>query len=561
MVIYRRIIQYYKRFSWKVNVVVLFVGVILLGLFRIIKAYALRIQNGYIDNAGFLELNSRVSIPHPLDSHYFASARGAYLLTNTAYDQLCGIVTTPHKFPLSFFDIHPYFISVLTSIPRQVFNLSPSMWAATCLVASVMVGFVAIGWFIFQQTNSVVATCVFLVVLLFFPVITNSILGQAYFDRFLFGPAVVLILGVYKDRFVKPQRSLFLVIAIIFLALISERGALLAGFVGSGYTLLLLRRGIFLKKNTIIIFGAGAFSFVYFLVWIKYWQAYSAYGNLSKSLISFRLHSLRQLPASDQFLTLILVVSPLLLLLLFSGRFLIIGILSFAPNVLISVGGAELNSFYTHYHQFYLPVLVAGSAIGFCNINTKIRSLNFQGFGAMLNVVFGMSAIAGSLLIWQNLSESNRIDPFVESAQRVWLPSLSSYELFVGANVKKIAIVSEFIVGLNPKTVSTPEGFTPSLFEHGIRSVTYWPVGVGTADVIIAPYVDAEPVAFPYGEYLPNGPIISTCVKAILERDYTLKGEFEAGFMQVKVFQLGSLIRPGNLGGSGIHRVSWSRIS
>jgi len=511
-------------------------GVTLYGLIQIIKYYAMRIQSGYMDSAGFLELNSRISIQHPFNSHYFSSVGGLFLLLETPADQICSVLT--RKFPLSIFGAHPYFISVLTSIPRQLFDLSPSSWAATVLLLSFGVGFVSIIRFILRQTHSIFATGVFLLVLLSFPVITGSYLGQPYFDRLMFGPAVILMLGIYTDRFVKPQSLSILIIAVILLAAISERGALLAGLIGCVYTPLLSPQGIIRRGNARALFIAGVISIIYFLVWDKYWQNYSAYANLSISNIPTRLNSLMQSPQLNNLLTFVLVLSPFLILLIFSGRTLIIGFFAIAPNILVSVGGAELTGFYTHYHQIYLPILVAGAAIGWCNIHRKIRLIDPGGIRILLNICSCMLLASCTFLTWQSLSESNKIDNFVPSAMKVWIPSVTSDSQILKTNTTNLASLAYFIDGLNPYTVSTPEGFAPALYEHGIKPIDYWPMGVGVADVVIAPYINGEPQVWPYGDMHGTGPQLSKCVKILLERDYNVVRVIDVPGGEVKVFKL-----------------------
>jgi hypothetical protein len=67
----------------------------------------------------------------------------------------------------------------------------------------------------------------------------------------------------------------------------------------------------------------------------------------------------------------------------------------------------------------------------------------------------------------------------------------------------------------------------PALFLAGFKDVEYWPVGVGVADVVVAPLTDGAPNVYPFGDIWGNGKELQECTVNTLINQYQLVQLFE----------------------------------
>ena len=498
--------------------------------YQMIVAYSHRISSGYADSAGFMELVGKNGLTEPLKSQYFASVQQLFSLYQESPDRICALIPKSLSGSTSVFSGHPYLISVVGSLVSWLTNLQPDLVAALLILGSTFMGLGAIIVFLKKNQVSYFMTGLFVFLICCYPVLTHSLLGQPYFDRLMFGPGVTVFLLVWWTKYKSLMPWRWICFSTIVLALISERGAALAGLISVGYLFVLHGTKIFTQRELRYILASGSLSLFYTFWWSRYMQATNLGGKIDYRRFGSRLEFLFHQPNLEATKTLFIVSATFLLLSLFSGRGFLLVAISLFPNLLIGVGGAELNVFLTHYHQVYLPVLLAASAIAVVKVSKLIRRMNNQ----FMVKTLGIALIAIFSIISFNFSFS-RVPPVfgintLDDAATLWFPSSHFYD---GENKKNISTAREIATyvktqGLN---VSAPESWYPILLLSGVDEVQYWPFGVGTADVIIVPYVEGELNVLPHSDPQGSTQVLRSCVQSELEKHYVMKRKIDNNLM------------------------------
>lgn len=500
--------------------------------YSLVDAYANRIATGYTDSAGFMEMISKKGLNLELRSVYFTSSIKVTSLYGESADRICELIPQSFSGSRSVITGHPYLISIPASMFSWISGLTPDYVAAILLSFTSTLAIVAIAAFLLKNGVSKTVCGFFIVMVMCYPVLTQSMLGQPYFDRLMLGPAVMTILLVWSTKQHSFSNWKWICVLTLVLALISERGAALGGLISCGYLLLLHGRRVIFVRELRFIFISGAISLAWLQIWGRYVQNLSAYNQISFGSWLPRIKSLLANPDSTGFKVFVLVSLSFIIFSIFSGRGILLLIVSFLPNVVLSTGGAELSGFLTHYHQVYLPVLLSFAAVGLVVISGRAgeflasKSLSIQKGGRYL----ASTSMVLVLLISIGYPFNSVAPVFrggvVEDAVAVWFPFVRTYDDDV-ANVRQSqSEVAEYISDLNPKDVSASEGLYPALLLSGIKGVEYWPFGVGTAEVVLAPHIGGLPNVLPYADPQGSTGNLQECVERVLENDYKLVRTF-----------------------------------
>ena len=518
--------MYGKPTTWKKIVAVGAVPAAIL-LTVIIRAYANRISIGYTDSAGFMELISRNRIAKPLESEYFTSALRIYSLYGESPEKICDLIPEPYAGTRSVFSGHPYLISVLGSAISWFTNLTPNVVAACLLFASFLLGFVSILIFLAKNKVPHYSIALFGLTICFYPVLTHSMLGQPYFDRLIFGPAISIFLLIWstKTTTVMPWKSIC--VLTIALATISERGAALAGLISVGYLTALHGKQVFARRELRLILLVGLSSILYLYIWSKLWQNSVTYGQLGFHGWFSRL----DLIFSDNYFyatRIFFVASASFLFLgLFAGRGYLVLAVAIAPNLLIGVGGAELNGFSTHYHQVYLPVLLAVSTIGLVKISELSKKYATKSVSKLIEITF-ISMFAFFTIEYNfNTVPSHFNVSTINDVQALWLPFTVDYDSAASQIISNQRNISDFVAGISEGLVSAPENMHSHLLLSGVDKVDYWPFGVGSARVVVAPHTSGLPDVLPYADPQGSTVALQQCVQIELTENYEMIRVFE----------------------------------
>ena len=165
-------------------------------------------------------------------------------------------------------------------------------------------------------------------------------------------------------------------------------------------------------------------------------------------------------------------------------RYSILVVGAMMPNVLISVGGAELNGWDTHYHTMYLPFILFAAAIGFLALTRRGRPILLR-----TGVAMGVALYAVLLGV--------TIDPYTGGADSGFATSLrdgiayrvQSHYRHPAEPYTRMARVAGYLDAIVPRgvSVSTYDGAMPSLYRG--RSISMYPMNMDVADFIVTPGV------------------------------------------------------------------------
>lgn len=522
-----------KAWIHKYRTLVLGVG----GLFflRFIAAYAYRLQSTYLDTAGFLELIDRKSVFQPLNGDYFRSARGLVPLINTGPEKICSVIPFTNFGDPSFFGIHPYLIATPISALSWLLPFSTVYIAAAFLTVAVVIGLVAVYFFLTRLEVSRLTVAFFILAILIYPVLVQSLGGQAYFDRLMFGPGVLLVLLVWWSKFRSTSVWKWICVSGFVLALISERGAALASLLMVGYLFLLHGKECIKIRELrrVLIFGVAIFC--YLATWATRWQDYESYGQISITLMRSRVSGLFSDPVLPMTKVFLLTSVGFFFLALFSGRAFVILLISMASNVLISVGGAELTGFRTHYHQTYLPVAIAAAAIGLFNLDKWFREIESYAPAKLLRLFIGPILIAAVCVTAVDQVYSGSTKLFFLETQDILITRKETYEDWVD-KAQAYQEIGEYVKDLPKGTVSVPEGLTPAFFLAGIEDVEYWPMGVGKAEVLVVPSDGGGPNPYPLG-FWGDIETLRGCLRSELGTKYNQLIGFDSGPTEIFVLK------------------------
>ena len=327
-------------------------------------------------------------------------------------------------------------------------------------------------------------------ILLSSPIFYESLEGQPYMDRIFFGPCIAVMYLIYSNKYLTRNGFATTVLLVFTAVLISERASLMIGVI------LLLQVGFRLlapSNRNIKTFSLLLISFVA-IFWYFSWDSvfnltnYSAvvspadiFRNTSELIIGAR---------QSNFQTLILCLLPFALIGLLSLRYLLISLITIMPNLLLTIGGAELTGFSTHYHALYLPVIC------FLLFAKVSRSNSFVGEKTR-TWIYMLAATLGVFASISFLGQSDQSKPKLENLNLV-VKHIGNAMGALPADIRdsREYLKNERINLTNINTlnqamrVSSPEGLMPALTYAGIRDIDYFPVGLGYNNFIFVPYVD-----------------------------------------------------------------------
>ena len=267
---------------------------------------------------------------------------------------------------------HAYWVLYLFAPLLAWFHSSLLLTASQVLV---YLGLVYGAFYILEkECNRFPIALLFGILILISPAIAGGIAGQFYPDRlFVFLGFLLCYLVYYKANII------IIVLLSLLTALINERAALIGGLTIIFVPLCQRDSLIFIKRN-VAVFVVGLVLIAY-SYWVgKFWLSnlyYSTYlpKNLTELTARF----------SDPVFfhnAVIFVLSNAVLLAFSMGnyRLFFLSVFFMIPNFIGNIGGAEKVNWLTHYHSYYIPVLVFSAAEGAAVIGNKLSFGKNLGF-------------------------------------------------------------------------------------------------------------------------------------------------------------------------------------
>lgn len=485
-----------------------------------------RVKTSNLDSANFLSFVDKQNLISPLESDYAATNDGLKDLITAKPSEVCAVIAQSNYTPRHFFRQHPYILATIISASGWLIPVPTNWLAGIWLGVSMVGGLLAIYVFLRKLKIPIAPTLLFLITVSVFPVFSNAYMGQIYMDILMFGPATALVLSIWWMKNQSTSIWRWVVLLTVLLGSISERGAYLAGLIGFGYSLLLFGKNMFYKREILYVSLSGLTMSLWGFVWFKFIMINRDYQGKSYRDALARLGGLLDEPVRPMFIIFLSTSLIFLCLTLFSGRAILITLGALTPTLLVSTGGAELSGFYTHYHQTYLPVLVATAVIGFVRINLWVKFSNptiRQG----VSITLGIALLVISLFNWTHFGQKASIKQLTFDSKYVLLPKTLNNYTNADVGIQRLKELTDYLETLNPKTISGGESIMPALFLAGFKDVEYWPVGVGVADVVVAPMDGGSPNVYPFGDWWGNGEELRACTMSHLETEYQLVRQFE----------------------------------
>lgn len=324
----------------------------------------------------------------------------------------------------------------------------------------------------------------FSVTLLFFPPLALSATGDYYLDRF-YMPFMLCFLFLCYTKASKSslnKKEFFLILTIgITAASFTERAAIMV--ICSCIFFLALVPSVRKNKNLLVLLLSLAISILVYLIlyFTIVYQGISNGGSVVNNVI-INPDALKIRLADPKVMTLVVTNLAFLgwLCLAAGWRYILLVLGAIVPNIVVSIGGAELNGWTTHYHAMYIPFVIFVAAIGFKNILSLVKSNTLKAISALsvttatIFLTFFYDPFSAA---WGR--ETNKFSNYIGSIVYTYyaLPEHSS----VRAQTHWQSILAQKIPS-NTK-VSSIEGVMPALYKN--RQVFLYPYAMAAADYLV----------------------------------------------------------------------------
>ena len=390
---------------------------------------------------------------------------------------------------ISFMHSHPYLISFIFRM-LPTFTLPIYFFPLMLLAVSYSLGVTLLLRRTFQAQLNLWPKTFLGLILLASPILTEAISGQPYFDKLFFGPCIAIIFILTSGDLSRRQNQIILFFLLLLSITLSERTALMSSII----TLYLLgiRFGIKLLKHkfNVAIATLAIFGLSWFLVWSTYLSKNPDMANLNFENYWANLVSALGGDRRSNFIVFALNIAPFLFLTLMKISFLPACILGIMPNLIVSIGGAELTGYSTHYHSIYLPIIFALGIVSITQFTEKdqYRKRSVVLICAVMAFLLSLSSSLNGKLNFQDLNAK---------AGQVLTSAFDSFGLIprdvIDARNSRSIEYRNLYSGLDSNSnmrISAPEQFMPSLVERGLRKIDYFPVGLGFNELLIVPFTD-----------------------------------------------------------------------
>lgn len=383
------------------------------------------------------------------------------------------------------FDNHAYTalypISLLTALGGP--ELTFAFLNALAHVLLLIIPFV----FLRRQGGGLLPSLAFVLCVALYPAWSYSASGDYYLDR-LYMPFALMSLYfmhaiVCRDGEELVRRLLIgFVVSTIMAALFTERAAIM--MMGAIVFFLLffpqVRKSTEIRNAMLALLALlGAYLFFYFEF---VFEGIEGGGGLLDNALIVLHDPLQRMQAPG-------LVSFMLVNLLFIGIFvpfagirylaLLIGVMM--PNLLITIGGAELNGWTTHYHAMYLPFLIFVASIGYLQLIKRFNAV-------ILRAMFSLMVCGYAFLV------AGFLNPYMGKFEKPFMATFENgvvakvYRYYVDPNLSVERYVSNLVMALNeliPRgaKVSAIEGVMPALYRS--RFLSLYPIDMDKADYLV----------------------------------------------------------------------------
>lgn len=495
-------------------------------------------QNG--DAAGFADALSPGQSLLKLNFAYGLSIKRLRELIATNPIDLPGLSLANPYAEVSFMHSHPYIFSFFFRI-FPTFSLPIYSLPLFLLASSYALGITLLLKRIAQSKLTALTKIILALATLTSPIFTEAVNGQPYFDKLFFGPCIAIIMIITNEDLTRQRNRVALLILLLLSITLSERTALMSCLI----TLFLLGVRFGFKprecKENVQIIALSMIGLVWFFVWMSYVSQNPDMANLSFKNYLTNLIAAINGERRNNFALFLLNIAPFLILVFMRIALLPLCLIAILPNLIVSIGGAELTGYSTHYHSIYLPIIFALGIVSITQVTKK------NAHGKQTTVLF----FAGIALVTSFLFNSNGklgIQDLTVQINQAWQRTAESFGLIPGdvieARKSNYSDVTKLFEGLafNSKLrISAPEKFMPALVDNDLRNIDYFPVGVGEDDLVVVPYTDINLNVIEVSIYglvpIENRPIWSDKIQKILDKSYIRVNSASGNFGYLAIYR------------------------
>jgi hypothetical protein len=389
------------------------------------------------------------------------------------------------------FNSHAYLLPYLFRNFSLLFN-SPSTLPLFLVALSYGVGFATLMKLAVDSklTTLSVLTSTFIVVIS--PIFFFGLIGQPYMDRLFFGPCILVMYLIHRNINLSKSGFVASIIVMTIAALISERASLIMGIIVFLLLLFQVRKKETRNRYSITLIFLSLILIFWYFIWSYVYSTSPYSANMSIDVIKGNLQSIFFGNRQNNFISFALCLAPFLISGVRFPKYLVISLVALIPNLFVSVGGAELTGYASHYHALYLPAIVFSVFVKKPKIvNKKIFSQIDQYFSqitiSLLAIFVSLNYIGQPAEAKVSMANAIAMTRHVADALGA-LPKDVKYARQVQTEERKSLFRDLELKG--KAGISSPEGFMPVLVSEGASKVDAFPIGVGSAELVVVPFTD-----------------------------------------------------------------------
>lgn len=473
-----------KAFTYQNQMILIFIG-LALSIFRGLES-RWEIQQG--DAAGFVDAMTDQSKTGDINFTYGFSLDALRKLFGLNPSELTSDNFQFSRADKPFIHWHPYLFGYFVRLFPDLFEVQ--VLPLLFLASSYSLGLILILREIQLSKISLPKKIAIIILFLASPILIGAINGQPYFDKMFFGPCIAILFLLLRNKENKRYRVQKIVILLVLSFTLSERISLMAALMVFAVLILFWREVGLKYREALIIVGTCLVGIFWYLLWSK---VISWNPDMQNTSFQYFLPNFRDLFfgfRKANFIIFSLNVLPLLILTLLKFRYSIIALCVVTPNLIVNIGGAELAGYSTHYHSVYLPILMCLGTLAIIDENEKAITRMKQSVLMSLSIALTISGAINTARINTNLDLKGALQIQIQEAADAFgvIPDSKMAQ----RNAMKSELEELFAIFREnaDQTISAPESFMPALTSMGFGSVNYFPIGVGSDDLLVVPFAD-----------------------------------------------------------------------
>lgn len=422
---------------------------------------------------------------HPT-SNSVASWPVALSTFSISSDALCkSDLSNKNLTPYNVIDNHAYLalypISILTLL------LGPELSFASINALSHLLLLIIPFIFLRKLQVGFLLSFIFSLCVALYPAWSYSAIGDYYLDRIYMPFALIALYTMHlaANRDIPFKDSSLIASLVIFIcsaAIFTERAAIM--MMGAVFFFFCffsrIRENL---KFKVALFALFAIIAAYLFLYFKYFFiGIDGAGSIFANALTVLRNPTDRFAATGLKPFILVNLFFLGFFILFSGiRYILLAIGAIIPNILISVGGAELNGWSTHYHSMYLPFVVFSASIGFLKLARHLT-------GKYIYLAYS------SLIFIYVISIAAALNPFTGNFERPLFYSLNrgilgtSFDYYIRPEKSNERVAIKLMNSLDEiipsgVKISAIEGVMPALYKS--RSLSLYPINMDDSDYLV----------------------------------------------------------------------------